>query len=474
MTVQPSCPPNVTTPYTDECRQNQSHETIAFGPTTSWDADHPLKRQRTDMENADDEAASTYSMTEMDNDGKNGGTPFTFVSYKKDRASGIPVFFKPTQPGSSFWRVNPNVLASEIVAVSQEKLLSHRITKDGSLAVNVASLPSANRLLAVATLSGVACTAIVPKSYSRSIGKITGVPLEYRDEELLEYLKDYGVLSLRRQASYYRQEDETAEVKYRESVILHFRADKPPPTRVMLGFTSHPVREHFEAAVQCFRCQRHGHVAKYCRGEQRCKVCAGQHSYKECSSRQEPRCANCGGQHAASYGGCPRKKAASMMRKQELQLGKAPRRRTPPVNPNVIHLPQTSLPLGDTNHFPPMHVANPPSSVSPINVSRKPTRRQEKFVSKTRNGTPSSVTMAAPVPAPRKPHAYRTSVKTAQSSEFESINVEKIIIPLIFAALKAILRSFPDSNSMPEVQTLLSMEHLLNNSSQGTTVQNYG
>ncbi|CAN7945588.1 unnamed protein product [Ixodes hexagonus] len=161
------------------------------------------------MEASDDEKTSEYSVIDMENVDNDGGAPFTFVTYKKDRASGIPVVFKPTKPRSSFWHVNPNVLASEILQVSQEKLLSHRFTSDGSLAVNVTSLTSANRLLAVSTLAGITCAATVPKSYSKSIGKITGVPVEYREDELLEYLKDYGVLSLRRQASYHRHEDDT-------------------------------------------------------------------------------------------------------------------------------------------------------------------------------------------------------------------------------------------------------------------------
>ncbi|KAM7291270.1 hypothetical protein ISCGN_027843 [Ixodes scapularis] len=195
-------------------------------------ADHAAKRPRTGTEDYYEDTTSNYSISGIENI-EEGGTPFTFVSYKKDRPSGIPILIKPTNAGSSFWRVNPNAIASEILAVSQEKLIAHRFTKDGSLAVNVASLASANKLLAITTLVGVTCTATVPKSYSRNIGKITGVPLEYTEEELLEFLKDFGVLSLRRQASYYRREDDdSTDTIYHDSVILHFRPDKPLPTRV--------------------------------------------------------------------------------------------------------------------------------------------------------------------------------------------------------------------------------------------------
>lgn len=129
---------------------------------------------------------------ELDEDNR----PFTIVSYKKNRPTGIPVIFKPSSPEASLWRVNPNEVAKEIIDVAQEKLLSHRIKKDGSLSVSVASLPAANRLLAMTSLCTIEVTASVPHSYSRNLGKIKGVPIEYSDGELHEYLKDVGVFSV--------------------------------------------------------------------------------------------------------------------------------------------------------------------------------------------------------------------------------------------------------------------------------------
>ncbi|KAG0421046.1 hypothetical protein HPB47_003053, partial [Ixodes persulcatus] len=58
---------------------------------------------------------------------------FTIVSYKKNRPAGILILFHPTSKETSFWKVNPNVLAREVLGIAQEKILSHRIAKDGSL-----------------------------------------------------------------------------------------------------------------------------------------------------------------------------------------------------------------------------------------------------------------------------------------------------------------------------------------------------
>lgn len=37
-----------------------------------------------------------------------------------------------------------------------------------------------------------------------------------------------------------------------------------------------------------------------------CPVCAGSHTFDECTSRDLKKCANCGGAHSASYRNCPR------------------------------------------------------------------------------------------------------------------------------------------------------------------------
>ncbi|KAL1466071.1 hypothetical protein MTO96_026882 [Rhipicephalus appendiculatus] len=58
--------------------------------------------------------------------------PFTTVTYKKARPAGIPIIFKLTDPGASFWKVNPNKLASEVVAAAKKNVQSFRVNRDGN------------------------------------------------------------------------------------------------------------------------------------------------------------------------------------------------------------------------------------------------------------------------------------------------------------------------------------------------------
>lgn len=404
-------------------------------------------------------------MSEFENDMQSNEdddpTPFTLVSPRKDRATGIPIMFKASNPMASFWLVNPNNLAAEIVAVAQEKLLSHQFTKDGSLVVNVSSLTSANKLLAITALAGIPCTSNVPASYSRSVGKITGVPREYKDEQLLEYLKDTGVTTVRRQASYIRNDDETITVKLHESVILTFRPDKPMPTKVFLGFTSHPVQEYFGVAMQCFRCQKHGHMAKYCKGPQKCKICAGSHSHKDCSLRRQPCCANCGGPHPASYSLCPSKKAATSARYTEIKYGKSPKRKPTAVNPDFVKPTVERNLMVNEQNFP--HLPN--------NRKQNAARHQQE--------SSQSSEIRRPTPAPRSPRPakQKTPEPYQHKAPTPSGSLEQNpLLTMLFVALKAIIRSLPGASDLAEVQALLSMETVLKCSvlHEGLNNQHYG
>ncbi|XP_042144527.1 cyclin-dependent kinase 1 [Ixodes scapularis] len=247
-----------------------SQELPPTPPTTHSDVQAeaviPIKRQRVegacrlDPQRSDppsEAATSTYTLQEsMDDNDDDAG--FTIVSYKKNRPAGIPILFHPTSKETSFWKVNPNVLAREVLGIAQEKILSHRIAKDGSLSVSVASLPAANKLLAQTSLAGIEVRATTPRSYPENMGKIKGVPLQYSDSDLLEYLKDSGVLTVQRQVAYQRQEDGSSVARPKDSVILRFTQDHPMPPRVYLGFTSHPVEEWYRAPELLYGAQDYG------------------------------------------------------------------------------------------------------------------------------------------------------------------------------------------------------------------------
>ncbi|KAI0992834.1 hypothetical protein K3495_g15350 [Podosphaera aphanis] len=62
--------------------------------------------------------------------------------------------------------------------------------------------------------------------------------------------------------------------------------------------------------LQCFNCQRYGHVALHCIADSKCGHCAGTHNTRNCPGKQDARCCNCRKKHAAWHQSCPVKIAA--------------------------------------------------------------------------------------------------------------------------------------------------------------------
>ncbi|KHJ34380.1 putative zinc finger cchc-type protein [Erysiphe necator] len=102
------------------------------------------------------------------------------------------------------------------------------------------------------------------------------------------------------------------------SLILWFQqaehADRAISKGIMWRFelkATEIIRAGFRA-LQCFKCQRYGHIAKICTAEAKCGKCAGDHNTRECSGKREARCINCGKKHTSWYQSCPVRSAAKV------------------------------------------------------------------------------------------------------------------------------------------------------------------
>ena len=72
-------------------------------------------------------------------------------------------------------------------------------------------------------------------------------------------------------------------------------------------------RHNFQGRItpsiqQCFKRQGFRHKAQNCTKKQKCVVCGGAHSHRNCpkqKQKKKQKCANCRGPHVANYRGCP-------------------------------------------------------------------------------------------------------------------------------------------------------------------------
>ncbi|KAH6946398.1 hypothetical protein HPB50_013232 [Hyalomma asiaticum] len=83
----------------------------------------------------EDSDATNHDPPEYHSEMEADDRPFTTFTYKKARPTGIPIIFKLTDPDASFWKVNPNKLASEVVTAATEKVQSFRVNRDGNFSV---------------------------------------------------------------------------------------------------------------------------------------------------------------------------------------------------------------------------------------------------------------------------------------------------------------------------------------------------
>lgn len=384
------------------------------------------------------------------------------------------MIFKCVQPDASFWKVNPNLVAQDILRATQEKIISHKINRQGHLIICVRSERSAKTLLATKFVAGIEIAAAVPDSYLRTLGRISNVPRRYSDSQLLEYLRHYGITHVRREMAFSREEDGSAKAFPKSSVVLTFHPGTPLPRDVCLGFNCHPVTEYIAPPVQCFKCQRFGHYARDCRGSVRCKVCAGDHDFKVCSSRCEAKCANCQGPHVASFGACPVARGVAAAHARKLTSGVSSIWEACP-NPDFV------------KDFPPLPEATGQQGQrhrAQADTGRLKARQSYAAAAAASN-IPSAGEPTAPAPPSAKPATRRRSTATKkvttpqehqhhQAGHRFSVSL-KVFVPLLFAAFRAVLRDRPSHLKLPEVEALLALEPLLLNvSSEVNTAQSNG
>lgn len=129
-------------------------------------------------------------------------------------------------------------------------------------------------------------------------GVISGIPIEVSTDTLKSNISGAKVTEAKR-LKCVRNKEKVDSL----SVVLQFEEEKMPE-RVYIGYVSYLVRAYVPPPVRCFKCQKYGHVAAVCKGNQRCARCSGNHEYGKCGQGTKPRCCNCGGEHSAGFGGC--------------------------------------------------------------------------------------------------------------------------------------------------------------------------
>jgi len=144
----------------------------------------------------------------------------------------------------------------------------------------------------------------------------------------LENQNDDYIQALSINDARWMQKKGPAEGKTASSVILSFKnphdADKAIKLGLSLNARALTTHKLTSQPIQCFKCQKYGHLSKVCRAKSpACGLCTGPHDTNSCQSTHargkpcntptcshvEPKCSNCNGQHPAFFKDCPVRKA---------------------------------------------------------------------------------------------------------------------------------------------------------------------
>ncbi|XP_018576628.1 uncharacterized protein LOC108915146 [Anoplophora glabripennis] len=239
-----------------------------------------------------------------------------------------------------FARVNPFTIEKNLYGVIGNAKNISKI-REGLLVETVSAAQS--RCLLKAKKIGEFAVEVVPhNNLNTSRGVIYCQDLlNCSIDEILEGLKDQGVLAVRR-----------IKIKRDGNLIdspNHIITFNNPvlPKRIKVAFYSLPVRLYVPPPMRCFKCQKFGHTSLRCQEEQICICGKPLHVGSPC---EEPlTCINCNGSHSARSRNCPIYKQETAIQeikvKENISYFEAKKRiliNTP--TPNVSYAKATSSP----------------------------------------------------------------------------------------------------------------------------------
>ncbi|XP_067660361.1 uncharacterized protein [Haliotis asinina] len=119
------------------------------------------------------------------------------------------------------------------------------------------------------------------------------------EEEIAVELKSQGVTHVKR---FSRKAQDGAFVK--TNTYLFTFSQPVIPKSLKAGYFNIGVEVYVPNPLRCFKCQKFGHGAKFCRSKMVvCCRCTGAHDSSECTN--DLKCANCNEDHMASSKSCP-------------------------------------------------------------------------------------------------------------------------------------------------------------------------
>ena len=182
-----------------------------------------------------------------------------------------------------------------------------KVLKNGlhTLLVETKNQSQNNKILDIKELANEEVTVNIHPTFNGSKGVVRSKMLSNAtEEERFEHLKQYGVTDCRRMKATI-----DGTLKETDTYILTFNTEFRP-THIPTAYgLREEVKPYEERPRRCFKCQKFGHGAKWCKSElEHCSKCSeiGHSSKNENPCNKPTKCANCEGAHTAFNKKCPK------------------------------------------------------------------------------------------------------------------------------------------------------------------------
>lgn len=232
--------------------------------------------------------------------------PYSKLTYKRLYPEGctnseFKVFIESTNPTDKIGNKSPvylnNIFSNEVKGVqSLTRINANKICVTFKLANTANNFLQNNNFLNKYEIK-----AYIPAAQIEKTGVIRFVPTNISNEDLYTKLSSiYEIITVRRFTK--KLGDDRIPL---QTISLTFLSNTLPD-RVQYDLFSYRVFEYVPPLQQCFKCFKFNHSAKVCNNTtQKCSICSGEHSYKDCDRPNEICCINCSGAHLAISRLCP-------------------------------------------------------------------------------------------------------------------------------------------------------------------------
>lgn len=329
-------------------------------------------------------------------------------------------------------------------AMMRSKMPSCRMKVDQEntvLVVTVDSQEDVPLMRSLTEVAGVKSRLISGDSSKVYWGRITGVPIEIQEDEILSVLEAAGVKEVKREKYFVsRVINGVPQRVESNSLRVRLRFESVPPEKVNLGFPEmFPVALIFGGPPQCYACHRFDHRAEECtkKSTPLCRGCGqGGHQIWECPN--DPKCVNCGRRHHARHPDCP-------VYMRYVETGRVRQLSRMVVdNPGVV-VDFSKEPALEEPTGPPSATKTAPSGAKPglpyarvvsfkqgdVSLCQIPVPGKARKKAKTFEGAGASASLGAAAPAKPKETQASAAAKSGGSVVLRTIwdDIKKVILP---------------------------------------------